>query len=44
MTSAEGRYSFTIEISRETVVRVVFAPSGPCERILSTRRTITVIR
>jgi len=40
MTSTEGRYAFTVKITRETVVRVEHAPSGSCERIRSERRTI----
>jgi hypothetical protein len=40
MTSAAGRYNFKVRVKRETVVRVVYAGSGPCERVRSERRTI----
>jgi hypothetical protein len=43
MSSTVGRYSFTVKIRRETVVRVVYTGSGPCEQVRSERRTITPI-
>jgi hypothetical protein len=40
-TSSAGRYSFSVRVKRETVVRVVYAGEGPCERVLSKKLTIT---
>ena len=40
MTSATGRYVFTVRIERATVVRVVHPGDGSCERVRSKRRTI----
>ncbi|HEV8089732.1 MAG TPA: hypothetical protein VGQ50_13810, partial [Actinomycetota bacterium] len=40
MTSATGRYVFTVRIERATVVRVVHPEDASCERVRSKRRTI----
>ena len=39
-TSSDGRYAFNVRIKHDTVVRVVYAASGSCERVVSERRTI----
>jgi hypothetical protein len=39
-TSDVGRYSFHVRIRRDTVVRVVHAGPGSCERVRSERRSI----
>ena len=40
MTSSDGRYAFNVRIKHDTVVRVVYAASGSCQRVVSERRTI----